>query len=288
MHSNAPDRPAPRAGVVGLGMIGGGVAISLARKGRVPVVYDIAPEAVARLDGTCLPAGSASEVAASSDVVLLAVVDAEQAREALSGPRGVLAGAHPGLTVVLLCTVALPVVLELARRCADAGVSLLDCGVTPGDKAAENGMVAILGGDQGTVDAAMPVLEDFAKKVVHCGPLGAGMATKIARNVITYGTWRAVHEATALAEASGVDPAKVVEVIEQADPEWTTLLSWQRNRLTGDPNIRALIPQVVRLLDKDLGAAQELAAQLGVPVPLVDVTRGHGAETLEFPEEKNE
>ncbi|MFJ8816377.1 NAD(P)-dependent oxidoreductase [Amycolatopsis thermoflava] len=274
----ATEAGTPRAGVIGLGMIGGGVAVSLARSGQVPTVYDIRPDAADKLAGVPAPVGSPAEVARASDVVLVAVVDAEQARTVLLGENGVLAGAERGLIVVLLSTVAVPVVHELAQACAKAGVALLDCGVTPGDKAAENGLVAILGGDETTVQRAMPVLTGFAKRVVHCGPLGAGMATKIARNVITYGTWRAVHEATTLAGAAGVDPEKLITVIEEADPEGATLFSWQRQRLAGVA--QPLAAQVARLLDKDLAAAQELAGQLGISLPLTDVTRAHGPETL--------
>jgi len=274
----ALESAAPRAGVIGLGMIGGGVAVSLARSGRVPTVYDIRPDAADKLAGVPAPVASPAEVARASDVVLVAVVDADQARSVLFADDGVLAGAEQGLIVVLLSTVAVPVVHELAQACAKAGVSLLDCGVTPGDKAAENGLVAILGGDESTVDRAMPVLTDFTKRVVHCGPLGAGMATKIARNVITYGTWRAVHEATALAAAAGVDPQNLITVVEEADPEGATLFSWQRQRIAG--TAQPLAAQVARLLDKDLAAAQELAGHLGITLPLADVTRAHGAETL--------
>lgn len=276
-------RVAPRAGVIGLGMIGGGVAVSLARSGRTPVVYDIRREAADVLPGVPAAVESPAEVARDSDVVLVAVVDAEQARNVLCADDGVLSAAHPGLIVVLLSTVAVPVVYELARTCAEHGVALLDCGVTPGDKAAQNGLVAILGGDDSAVQEAMPVLADFAKRVVHCGPLGAGMATKIARNVITYGTWRAVHEAATLAETAGVDPEKLIAVIEEADPEGATLFAWLRNQLAAHDDTRALVPQVMRLMDKDLAAAQELAAQCDVRVPLVDVTRTYGAQTLEIP-----
>ncbi|MYQ35191.1 NAD(P)-binding domain-containing protein, partial [Streptomyces sp. SID4956] len=217
-----------RAGVIGLGMIGGGVAVSLARSGRVPAVYDVRPDAAADLAGVPDPLGSPAEVAKTSDVVMVAVVNADQAREVIGGEHGLLAAAHPDLTIVLLATVALPVVHELAALCAERGVGFLDCGVTPGDKAAENGMVAILGGEQATVDAALPVLDDWAKKVVHCGPPGAGMATKIARNVVTYGSWRTVAEAAALARTAGVAPSRLAEVIDSADPEGRTLLQLLR------------------------------------------------------------
>nr|WP_145492655.1 MULTISPECIES: NAD(P)-binding domain-containing protein [Streptomyces] len=276
------DRHTPRAGVVGLGMIGGGVAVSLARSGRVPAVYDIRPDASADLAGVPGPLDSPAQVAEASDIVMVAVVNADQAREVIGGEKGLLSAAHPGLTIVLLATVALPVVHELSNLCARHGVGFLDCGVTPGDKAAEHGMVAIVGGEQKTVDAAQPVLDDWATKVVHCGPPGAGMATKIARNVITYGSWRTVAEAAALARAAGVNPARLAEVIDTADPEGRTLL--QLLRMHGPDGIlpEAVGRQIEPLMTKDLDAARELATALGIDVPLVDVLRTRVRQTLEL------
>jgi 3-hydroxyisobutyrate dehydrogenase-like beta-hydroxyacid dehydrogenase len=275
-------RTAPRAGVIGLGMIGGAVAVSLARNGRTPVVYDLRQDAADGLLGVPAPTTSPAQVARDSDVVLLAVVDADQARQVLCADDGVLSGAHAGLIVVLLCTVAVPVVYELAKTCAEYEVALLDCGVT---QAVPDGLVAMLGGSDAYVATAMPVLADFAKSVVHCGPLGAGMATKIARNVITYGTWRAVHEAATLVESAGVDPHHLITAVEDADSSGTTLFSWLRNRLAAEDDTRAMVPQVRRLMDKDLAAAQELAARSDIPVPLVDAARANGSETLAIPQE---
>ncbi|MFF1757200.1 NAD(P)-binding domain-containing protein [Streptomyces sp. NPDC058266] len=269
-----------RAGVIGLGMIGGGVAVSLARRGHVPAVYDVRPDAAAGLAGVPDPLGSPAEVAEVSDVVMVAVVDADQAREVIGGEHGLLRAARPGLTVVLLATVALPVVHELAALCAEFGVGFLDCGVTPGDKAAENGMVAILGGEQKAVDAALPVLEDWAKRVVHCGPPGAGMATKIARNVVTYGSWRTVAEAAALARAAGVDAARLAEVIDAADPEGRTLLQLLRMQDADGVLPEAVGRQIEPLMTKDLDAARDLAAAFGVQAPLVETVRTQARRTL--------
>ncbi|MGW7576516.1 NAD(P)-binding domain-containing protein [Streptomyces sp. NPDC054765] len=270
-----------RAGVVGLGMIGGGVAVSLARSGRVPAVHDVRPDAAADLAGVPDPLGSPAELAKVCDVVMVAVVNADQAREVIGGENGLLRAARPGLTVVLLATVALPVVHELAALCAGHGVGFLDCGVTPGDKAALNGMIAILGGEQRTVDAARPVLVDWAKKVVHCGPPGAGMATKIARNVITYGSWRTVAEAAALARAAGVDPARLAEVIDAADPEGRTLLQLLRMQDADGVLPEAVGQQIEPLMTKDLDAARDLAAALGVQAPLVETVRTQARRTLQ-------
>ncbi|WP_285902063.1 NAD(P)-binding domain-containing protein [Frankia sp. AiPs1] len=270
-----------RAGVVGLGMIGGGVAVSMARRGRVPAVHDVRPNASAGLPGVGDPLGSPAEVARSSDVVMVAVVTADQARDVIGGENGLLAGAHPGLTIVLLSTVALPVVHELAALCAGHDVGFLDCGVTPGDRAADHGLVAIVGGEEACVEAARPVLDDWARRVVHCGPLGAGMATKIARNVVTYGSWRAVFEATALAHAAGVNPARLAEVIDTADPEGHTLLALLRLRDGGDTLPEAAGRKIQPLMTKDLDAAHDLAATLNVDVPLVEAARTHADQTLD-------
>lgn len=272
------DAEGRRAGVVGLGMIGGGVAVSLARSGRTPVVHDIRPDAADALAGVPAPLPSPAEVARRSDVVMVAVVDAAQAREVVRGENGLLSAAHPDLTVVLLSTVDLPAVRELAATCEDAGVGFLDCGVTPGDKAAEHGMVAVVGGADGPVGHAMPVLRDWAKKVVHCGPSGAGMATKIARNVITYGSWRTVAEASELVEAAGVDVDSLATVIESADPGGATLLQLLRMKQDGVPE--PLLRQVEGLMTKDLAAAQQLGATLGVDTPVVDVAHDRSRQTL--------
>ncbi|MCB5906399.1 NAD(P)-binding domain-containing protein [Streptomyces pinistramenti] len=268
----------PRAGVVGLGMIGGGVAVSLVRSGRAAVVHDVRPDAADALAGVPAPLASPAEVARRSDVVMVAVVNAAQAREVICGENGLLAAAHPNLTVVLLSTVGLPTVHELAAACEAVGVGFLDCGVTPGDKAAEHGMVAVLGGADVVVERAMPVLRDWAKKVVHCGPSGAGMATKIARNVITYGSWRTVAEASALVEAAGVDVDALATVIESADPKGATLL--QLLHMKQDGVSEPLLRQVENLMVKDLAAAQELGAEFGVRTPLVDVARERARQTL--------
>lgn len=270
----------PRVGIIGLGMIGGGVAVSLERSGRKATVYDVNPVAAQSLSVDLPMAESAAAVARNSDVVILAVVNADQVRAALRGNDGVLAGANSGSILLVLSTLAVPEVLELAHECAESGVTLLDCGVTPGDRASENGMVAMVGGDDHSVRRAMPVLVDFARKVVHCGPLGAGMATKIARNVVTYGTWRVMHEAAGIAQAGGVEPTTLLAVIDEADPGGATMSSLLRGRMNDSALMDEHATQMHTLMDKDLAAAQDLAHGAGLDVPVVDATRAEGAETL--------
>jgi 3-hydroxyisobutyrate dehydrogenase-like beta-hydroxyacid dehydrogenase len=262
-----------RPGVIGLGMIGGGVAVSLARSGVPPAaVHDVRPDAADGLEGVPPCVASPGEVAAAADVVLLAVVDADQARAVLTADDGVLASARPGTTVVLLSTVSLSAVRELAALCAEREVTLLDAGVTNGPGAATNGLVTMVGGPDDAVTAVMPVLEAFSKAVVHCGPLGAGMTTKLARNAITYAMWAAVREATSLAAAGGVTPATLLHVLEKADDTVSPLLHLQLKAV--DYTIaEEQQAWAAGLADKDLAAAQELAGELGLELPIVEQVR---------------
>jgi 3-hydroxyisobutyrate dehydrogenase-like beta-hydroxyacid dehydrogenase len=271
-----------RAGVIGLGTIGGGIVVSLGRRGRAAAVFDIRPDVASGLPGGPILLRSPAEVGRVSDVVFVSVVDAVQVAEAIAGPDGVLSAAHPGLVIVITSTVAVQVIRDMAGLCERCGAALLDCGVAGGSKAAENGLLALVGGPDDVLARVRPVFDDFAEEVVHCGPLGTGMATKIARNVVTYGCWRAVHEAVQLAAASGVEPATLVEVIEASDREHIALLSLQRLRMAGrtvDTASRT-VQTYLRNMDKDLDGAQQLAAETGLAVPLVDVARAQGLDTF--------
>jgi 3-hydroxyisobutyrate dehydrogenase len=257
-----------RAGVIGLGMIGGGVAVSLGKSGRpATAVYDVRPGVSAELDGVPDQVDSPAAVAAACDVVLVAVVDAAQAREVLAGEGGVLSAARPGLVVVLLSTVSLSAVRELSALCEAEGVTLFDAGVTGGNQAPQNGLVTMVGGPDAAVEAAMPVLTDFSKAVVHCGPLGSGMVTKLARNAITYSMWAAVREATSLAAAGGVEPKTLLKVLESADDSVSPLLHLQLLAV-GYKISPEQVAWAEALADKDLAAAQELAAELGLSLPI--------------------
>ncbi|MGO8859688.1 MAG: NAD(P)-dependent oxidoreductase [Acidimicrobiales bacterium] len=279
-----------RVGVVGLGTIGGGIAVSLARRGRIPAVHDLRPEAGQGLSGVPAPLRSAADVARTSDVVFVSVVDAAQVQAAVEGADGILGAAHPGLVVLVTATVPVRVIRDLAGSCAPRGVALLDCGVNLGSRAATNGLLLFVGGPDDVVNRVRPVLDDIAQQVMHCGPLGTGMATKLGCQVVTAGRWRAVHEAVELASAAGVDPRTLVAAVEASDPDGSSLLRLQRLRMAASTldEFSRPVRHYRRNLDKDLEAVQELAAEGGIAVPLVDLARAHAADTFGWVEQAGE
>lgn len=265
--------PAPRPGIVGLGFIGGGVAVSLVRSGQIPAVFDVRSHASDALAGVPAQLNSPVEVARVSDVVLVAVVNAEQAESVLIGEDGLLTEPNPGLVVVLLSTVSLGAVLHLAEICIDRGAVLLDAGVSGGATAYDNGLTVMIGGSDDDVERALPVLNGFAKAVVHCGPLGAGMVAKLAKNVVTYSSWAVVREAALLAIAGGVSLGRFLEVLDHGADVGTDPLVWLRINQAGAEMPEDVLAPFERIAEKDLDAIQELALGLAADVRITTVVR---------------
>jgi len=277
-NASAPETAGElRAGVVGLGMIGAAVATNLAAAGFSPTVFDVREDAYTQVPGVESQAKTPLEVAEASDVVLIAVVNAEQARDVLIGENGLLTGEVRGLTIVLLSTVSVPAVKELAALCAEHDATLLDAGVT---QAGGNKLVVMLGGPPEAADAIEPVLRTFTRAIVHCGPLGAGMVAKLARNAMTYGHWAVVREAVSLAVAGGVEPARLLEVMKAASdggptPDLQLRLQVEQGGLSPE-----VVAHTTALSQKDLAAAQEFAGANNLETPIIDAVRPRMKDTI--------
>lgn len=274
-----------RAGVIGLGQMGGGAAVCLARAGRPLSVYDIDPKAALRWeDGHLVPpvAASCAEVARQSDVVVILVVDAKQVWSVLNGPDGLLAGATPGLVVVVGSTIALDELDRMRETAAEAGVTIVDCGVTcpPGGHTRKR-IVGIVGAEPAVFDRIREVLDDFTQAALLMGGPGAGMRTKIIRNMMYYATWAAAAEAKTLAERAGVDIGKMAEInrLSEVDASGPTLWlkSWAaRDSIPGGKD--AVHAHVQGVMLKDIDAAAALAADYGVELPLIALMRDSADE----------
>ena len=265
-------------GVIGLGDIGRGVAESAVRAGISLAVCDLRAEATEPFAATARVAADPAELAERSDVVVVAVVDDRQVMGVLDGDQGALSTAAPGSTVVVVSTVSPTTVEAVASLARRRDVDVLDCGVSGGPAAAAAGtLVAMVGGDQAVVERVRPVLDAFTSLVVHMGPLGAGLKAKLARNLVQYGSWLAAYEAQVLAEAAGIELAKLAEVIRASD----TLIGGAsrlmfRETVTpfppdAHPGMVSLMAAGAGLAHKDLQAAVALGAALGVDMPLAEM-----------------
>lgn len=133
------------------------------------------------------------------------------------------------------------------------------------------------GGDEGVIDSLRPVLALFSPLVQYMGPSGAGMAAKIARNIIVYGVWQVVYEAGLVAESAGVDLVKLIDAIRTGDPQGHLANESFRRRGTVAPipadNATELkrAGYVAGLMRKDLEAAMALAEESGLQLQVAPV-----------------
>jgi 3-hydroxyisobutyrate dehydrogenase len=264
-------------GFIGLGNIGRPMALRLADWPDGLWVCDIDPAATAALESAgAKVAGTPREVAEHARCVCVMVRDDDQVRSVVSGPDGVLSGAGPGSVVAVHSTVHPDTVRELGEVAAAHGVRVLDAPVSGGAPGAQQGRLAIMvGGDADAFEAARPALERMGELVVRLGPLGAGTAAKLARNLLQFTSFAAAMEASALAEAAGVDLVTLGSIVRHTDavtggPGAIMHRATAASLDAGDPWYPVL-DHVRALGEKDLTLAVELARRLDVPAPLAEL-----------------
>jgi 3-hydroxyisobutyrate dehydrogenase len=272
-------------GVIGLGAIGDGVAQSMVRDGLPLVVCDVRSEATDRYRDTATVAPSPAALVALSDVVVVAVVNDEQVHAVLSGPDGGLAAADPDTTVLIVSTITVPCVEAIGAEAAALGVPVVDCGVSGGPSAAASGeLVCMAGGDPEVIDRLAPVFDAMGSLTVTMGPFGTGLAAKLARNLVQYGSWLAAYEGQRLAEAAGIKLHKLAQVIKASDAKIggaSTLMFRSTVAPFTDEDDRGLVNAMLSgasLAHKDLAAVLELAATLNVELPMAALTEQHTDE----------
>ena len=272
----------PVIGVIGLGSIGGGVATSVARAGLPLVVCDVSSEATDAFRDTAHVAATVPDLVRRSDVVVVAVVDDAQVLAVLSGPDGGLAAAGDDTTVLILSTISARCVSAVGTEAAERGVAVIDCGVTGGPAAAASGeLVCMVGGDPEAIGALKPVFDAISSLVVTMGPFGSGLAAKLARNVITYGSWLAAYEGQRLAEAAGIPLSRLAQVVKASDVHvgGASRLMFRSTVAPftdeDDQGLVSMMRSGASLAHKDLRAALELAGSLDVDLPLTRMTEDH-------------
>ncbi|CAN5386916.1 NAD(P)-dependent oxidoreductase [soil metagenome] len=203
-------------GMVGIGLMGHGIARNLLKHGHDLVVLEHAgnqPLDELKAAGATT-ASSAAKVASMVDVLILCVTGSPQVEAVLQGPGGVLEGLKPG-TVVIDCSTAIPSSTErLAKAVSDAGGRFLDSPMTRSPKEAAEGRLNLLvGGDAALFAECRPILACFAENITHAGPVGAGHRMKLLHNYVSLGFMSLLAEAAACAERVGVDAGVFVEVL---------------------------------------------------------------------------
>jgi len=253
-----------RVALIGLGLMGSGMARRLLGAGFPLAVYNRNPERAAPLaEEGARVAASPREAASGADVVLSMVADDNASRAVWRGDQGALAGAARGTVLVECSTLTVGWIEELAREASAAGCELLDAPVTGSRTHAASGELSFLvGGDAAALERARPVLAVMSRTIVHVGATGRGALLKLVNNFLCGVQAASLAEALALIERSGLDRAKALEVLTSGAPG-SPLVKTLSARMTArdyTPNF------LVGLMAKDLTYAAEEGRRHGVPL----------------------
>lgn len=276
MTPDTPTTPDEAVGVgfIGLGKIGAPMARRLLGWPGGLTVNDVAAEATAPFaEAGARVAATAAEVAEHAQVISVMVRDDAQVAEVLSGENGILSAAAPDTIVAVHSTVEAATPARLAAQAEDHGVHLVDAPVSGGWMGAEQGTLAVmLGAPDDIAERLRGPFGCFASLVAAVGPVGAGTRAKLARNLITFVSYTAVGEAVRLAAAGGVDLRLLGDVVRHSDQvtggAGMVLLRQHDAPLPPDDGLRPLFEHARDLGEKDLWLALELAAELGLDLPM--------------------
>lgn len=257
---------------LGLGVMGGPMAGHLARAGHAVTAFNRSPARAETWHKTWAAEGLAvrfadapAAAARGADIVFTCVGNDEDLAEVTLGEGGVLSAMSAGALLVDHTTTSADMARRLAEACAARGIGFVDAPVSGGEAGAVNGKLAIMcGGSADNLARAEPVMQAYAKAIVHVGPAGAGQTAKMANQMCIAGVLAGLSEAVRLAEAAGLDLAKTYEAISggaaqswQMDNRWPTM--------TADSFDFGFAIDWMR---KDLGYALAEARRLGLAAPV--------------------
>lgn len=271
-------------GIIGLGNMGRGMALSLQRNGHAVLGFDLSAETRnARIGEGIAVAAALPELIRACDTIILSLPHAAAVRAVIEGPDGVLAHALAGTLVIDTTTSEPAVTRALAATLRAVGHALLDAPVSGGPKGALAGtMTMVIGGEAGDLARAMPVLEAISAKRVHVGPSGAGHVTKLVNNLLCGAHLVLLGEAMQIIETAGLDVATVFSGINagsgRSGVSEVNLPTWIANGAFNSGF-------TMGLMRKDIRLAAALFAELDLTPPLAAAVAGlWAASAVDLPD----
>ena len=208
-----------KIGVAGLGAMGAAVAGRHLSLGNEVTVWNRTPDKAKPLaDAGAKVVKSPAEVAAASDTVVTLLTDGAAIDAVYNGSNGLLAGDVKGKLFIEMSTVPPKVETDLAPKVRGKGATMVECPVGGSTTPAREGkLLGLMGAEPADAERARPILEQMCRKVVHCGPVGAGAAMKLAINLPLMVAWQAYGEAFAIARSVGWEPQRLLELFVESN-----------------------------------------------------------------------
>ncbi|KQM75447.1 3-hydroxyisobutyrate dehydrogenase [Xylophilus sp. Leaf220] len=263
---------------IGLGNMGGPMALNLHKAGHDVRAFDLSAAACDRLRADGVPvAALAAEAAAGAEVVVSMLPASAHVESLYLGDAGLLAQLAAGTLLVDCSTISAATARAVAAAATARGIDCLDAPVSGGTGGAIAGTLTFMvGGPAAALERARPLLEKMGANIFHAGDAGAGQTAKICNNMLLGILMIGTSEAIALGVANGLDPKVLSEIMRRSSGG-----NWALEKYNPLPGVMEAAPASkgyaggfgTDLMLKDLGLAQENAAAVRAATPLGGLAR---------------
>lgn len=258
-------------GFIGLGTMGGSMALNVRKAGYDVIVNDLRRELADRhIEAGCTWGESIGKVAEVADVIFTSLPGPREINIVAFEEDGLLAGMKSGSAWFDLSTSAPTAARAIHPRFEAKGIQFMDAPVSGGPTGAASGRLAIwVGGDQATFNKHKPILDAIGDQAKYIGPIGAGSVAKLVHNAAGYTIQAALAEVFTMGVKAGVEPLELWDAIRAgANGRARTF-----DRLAGEFLQNKWDPPsfMLKLAHKDVTLATQLAREVGVPMRLTNL-----------------
>ncbi len=211
---------------IGVGHMGGGMALNLVKAGHAVRAFDLAEAAIARVTaGGAVAYASAAEAVRGADAVVTMLPAGRHV--AMVFESEVFAAAGPETLLIDCSTIDIATARSVAAAAAARGLAMVDAPVSGGTAAADAGTLTFMvGGSTDAFARAEPILAAMGKAVIHAGDAGAGQAAKVCNNMLLGITMIGTCEAFNLAIRLGLDPQTFFDISSKASGQSWSMTSY--------------------------------------------------------------
>ena len=269
-----------KVGFIGLGTMGGPIALNAIRGGNELVVHDIRREsATPHLEMGAEWADTPREVAQQSEIVFTSLPGPVEVEAVALGEDGLHEGLTEGKVYLDLSTSSPDLIRDIHARLAPRGIHVLDAPVSGGPEGARTGRLAIwVGGDREVYDRVKPTLDSMGDQPYYVGPIGAGSVAKLVHNCAGYIIQTGLAEVFTMGVKAGVDPLELWLAVRQgAQGRRGTF-----DRLADHFLIDSYDPPdfALRLARKDMDLACQVGRQYDVPMKIANLALAEMTEAI--------
>lgn len=254
-----------KVGLIGLGVMGFGMAENLIKAGFTVVACDINQERIKMISNQSkvIAVSKPCEVLEHTNVVVTMLPNSPHVQTVIYGENGLLSGKTEGLFLIDMSSISPDVTREIGADLNAKGIKFVEGPVSGGQAGAANGTLTIMcAGKEADLDEAMPVFEAVGKNIVRCGSCGAGQVVKVANQLMSAINLISMSEAFALATKAGVNPEIVMKVIQGGSGKCWAVDNRMPEILKGnfEPGF------TIDLHTKDVKLAVEMAKNMNLPL----------------------